>query len=189
MRKSKLLLLPLLCGLAWGEPPATQLMYLSPEEELKLAVAIKREHYPWPALKVGIGQFDGRWFGHIRFFVAPGAGKAQMLRQCRQAVLLAFRLFDKMVQVDLDASPTDDNAESKAVPWFAASVRRSVALNTPLELPPQSWFEIQGPVTLTKDMHGEGDPALSLAQALTTEWARPPRKLTTPATPPPPKSE
>lgn len=187
MRKIALVLW--LFRLSWGEPPATQLMYLSPEDELKLAVAIKREHYPWPALKVGIGQFDGRWFGHIRFFVAAGAGKAQMLRQCRQAVLLAFRLFDKLVQVDIDASPTDDNAQSKAVPWFAASVRRSVASSTPLELPPQSWFEIQGPVTLTQDMHGEGDPALSLAQALTSEWARPPRKMTPTASPQPTKSD
>jgi hypothetical protein len=163
-----------LTGLAWGEPPPTQLMYLSPEVELKLAVAIKREYYPWPALKVGIGQFGQRWFGHIRFFVAPGAGKAQVLRQCRQVSLLAFRMFANMVQLDIDASPTDDTVESKAVPWFAASLKRSTALSTPLELPPQSWFEIQGPVTLRPDMHGEGDPPLSMTQALMTEWARPP---------------
>jgi hypothetical protein len=97
-------LLALTC-LVGAEPPQTQLMYLSPELELKLAVAIKREHYPWPAMKVGIGQFGQRWFGHIRFFVAPGAGKAQMLRQCRQVSLLTFRMFDKMVQIDIDASP------------------------------------------------------------------------------------
>ncbi|MBT9581927.1 hypothetical protein IV102_01175 [bacterium] len=165
-------LLALTC-LVGAEPPQTQLMYLSPELELKLAVAIKREHYPWPAIKVGIGQFGQRWFGHIRFFVAPGAGKAQMLRQCRQVSLLTFRMFDKMVQIDIDASPSDDSVESKAVPWFAASLTRPTALSTPLELPPQSWFEIQGPVTLRPDMHAEGDPALSLAQALTTEWAKP----------------
>lgn len=165
-------LLALTC-LVGAEPPQTQLMYLSPELELKLAVAIKREHYPWPAMKVGIGQFGQRWFGHIRFFVAPGAGKAQMLRQCRQVSLLTFRMFDKMVQIDIDASPSDDSVESKAVPWFAASLTRPMALSTPLELPPQSWFEIQGPITLRTDMHAEGDPALSLAQALTTEWAKP----------------
>lgn len=168
-----LLLGLLLTAFVWAEPPQTQLMYLSPDVELKLAVAIKREHYPWPAMKVGIGQFGDRWFGHIRFFVAPGAGKAQMLRQCRQVSLLAFRMFDKMVQLDVDASPTDDNNERKAVPWFAASLQRSVALTTPLELPPQSWFEIQGPVTLRTDMHAEGDPAESLAQGLMTEWGRP----------------
>ena len=157
----------------WAEPPQTQLMYLSPNLELKLAVAIKREYYPWPALKVGIGQFGQAWFGHIRFLAGPGAGKAQILRQCRQACLLTFRMFDKMVQIDIDASPSDDTVEQKATPWFAASLKRSTALTTPLELPPQSWFEIQGPVTLRPDLHGEGDPPLSLAQALTTEWAKP----------------
>ena len=159
--------------MVWAEPPQTQLMYLSPDEELKLAVAIKREHYPWPTMKVGIGQFGSRWFGHIRFFVALGAGRAEVFRQCRQASLMTFRRFPNMVQVDIDACPCDDTPERKATPWLSASLRRSTALNTPLELPPQSWFEIQGPVTLREDLHQEGDPPDSMAHALMTEWAKP----------------
>lgn len=159
-------------GVLCAEPPPTQLMYLSPKVELQLAVAIKREHYPWPALKVGIGQFGNHWFCQIRFWVAPGAGRAQILRQCRQASLLAFRSFESLTQVDIDACPNDDNATAKATPWFASSLHREKALRTPLDLSPQRWFEAQGPFTLRPELHAEGDPALSLAQALTSEWAR-----------------
>lgn len=166
----------LLTLLASAEPPPTQLMYLSANEELKLAVAIKREYYPWPAMKVGIGQFHNRAFGQIRFFVAPGAGRAQVLRQCRQAALLTFRMFPSMVHLDMDCSPHDDSPEAKAVPWFAASLDRHKALKTSLELPPQKWFEVQGPVTLREDMHKEGNPPDTLSQQLLTNWNVAPRK-------------
>jgi hypothetical protein len=171
----------LLCGLllttvVGGEPPPTQLMYLSAEEELKLAVAIKREYYPWPAMKVGIGQFRGRAFGQIRFFVAPGAGRAQVLRQCRQAALLTLRMFPHMVHLDMDCSPHDDSPEAKAVPWFAASLERDKALKTSLELTPQRWFELQGPQTLREDLHKEGNPPDSLSQQLLVNWNKPIKK-------------
>jgi hypothetical protein len=166
----------LLTKLVAGEPPPTQLMYLSADEELKLAVAIKREYYPWPAMKVGIGQFHGRAFGQIRFFVAPGAGRAQVLRQCRQAALLALRMFPKMVHLDMDCSPHDDSPEAKAVPWFAASLEREKAFKTPLELTPQRWFELQGPLTLREDLHKEGNPPDTLSQQLLVNWNRPLKK-------------
>ncbi len=166
----------LLTTLVAGEPPPTQLMYLSADEELKLAVAIKREYYPWPAMKVGIGQFQGRAFGQIRFFVAPGAGRAQVLRQCRQAALLTLRIFPKMVHLDMDCSPHDDSPEAKAVPWFAASLERDKAFKTPLELTPQRWFEVQGPLTLREDLHKEGNPPDTLSQQLLVNWNKPLKK-------------
>lgn len=176
-------LLPLLLAFwiltipGWTQPPPTQIMYLSPDEELKLAVAIKRQQYPWPALRVGIGKSGPRWFGHIRFWVAPGAGRAHVLRQCRQATLLAFRMFQPLHHLDIDACPMDDTPQEKAKPWFAASMERDKVLKTSLELPPQSWFEVQGPVTLREHLHAEGNPALSLAQALMLQWNKPlPRK-------------
>ena len=173
MRKilSLLMLAPFLAG---AEPPPTQLMYLSADQELKLAVAIKREYYPWPAMKVGIVQFHGRAFGQIRFFVAPGAGRAQVLRQCRQAALLTFRMFPAMVHLDMDCSPHDDSPEAKAVPWFAASLERQKALKTSLDIPPQRWFEAQGPVTLREDLHKEGNPPDTLSQQLLMNWNTPP---------------
>ena len=152
--------------------PSTQLLYLAPEEELKLSVALKRTYVPWPILKIGIGKSDRRWFGHIRFWVKPGAGRAQVLRQCRQAALVAFRLFEPLVQLDLDACPGDDTPQAKATPWFAASLYRDAVFRTSFELPPQSWFELMGPVTLRDDLHREGDPAESMAQALLREWNR-----------------
>lgn len=166
----------LLVGVATAQPspgiPATQLMYLSPEEELKLSVALKRTYVPWPILKIGIGKSDRRWFGHIRFWVKPGAGRAQVLRQCRQAALVAFRLFEPLVQLDIDACPGDDTPKAKATPWFATSLYREAVFRTSLELPPQSWFELMGPVTLRDELHREGDPAESMAQSLLLEWNR-----------------
>ena len=166
----------LLTSLVAGEPPPTQLMYLSADQELKLAVAIKREYYPWPAMKVGIGQFQSRWFGQIRFFVGTGAGRAQVFRQCRQAALLAFRMFPNLVHLDVDASPHDDSPEAKAVPWFAASLDRDKALKTSLELTPQRWFEAQSPLTLREDLHKEGNPPDSLSQQLLMNWNKPVNK-------------
>lgn len=163
----------LVWAVASSEPPPTQLMYLSADQELKLAVAIKREYYPWPAMKVGIGQFQGRAFGQIRFFVAPGAGRAQVLRQCRQVALLTFRMFPHMVHLDMDCSPHDDSPEAKAVPWFAASLDRDKAFKTSLEVPPQRWFEVQGPVTLREDLHKEGNPPDTLSQQLLLNWNTP----------------
>ena len=163
-----------LAVLTWvaAEVPPTQLHYLSPKEELKLAVAIKREYYPWPALKVGVGQSRRNWFCQVRFWVNAGAGRAQVIRQCRQVGLLAFRLFPALAQIDIDACPADDNAQSKAIPWFAASLQRREALELDLGIPPQRWFEKQGPVTLRSELHKEGDPSLSLAQALSQEWSK-----------------
>lgn len=157
-------------AVAGAEIPPTQLHYLSPKEELQLAVAIKREYYPWPALKVGLGQSKKSWFCQVRFWVSQGAGRAHVLRQCRQVGLMAFRMFPALAQIDIDACPADDTAQSKAVPWFAASLRRREALELDLGLPPQMWFEKLGPITLRAELHKEGDAALSLAQALTQEW-------------------
>jgi hypothetical protein len=159
-----------------AEPPSTQLMYLSADQELKLAVAIKREYYPWPAMKVGIGRFHQRSFGQIRFFVAPGAGRAQVLRQCRQVALMTFRMFPHMVHLDMDCCPHDDSPEAKAVPWFAASLEREKAFKTSLEIPPQRWFEVQGPVTLREDLHKEGNPPDTLSQQLLINWNTPLKK-------------
>jgi len=171
----------------WAQPPQTQIMYLSPDEELKLAITIKRQNYPWPAMRVGIGKSGPRWFGHIRFWVAPGAGRAHVLRQCRQATLLAFRLFEPLYHLDIDACPVDDTPQAKAKPWFAASMSRSNALKTSLELPPQSWFEVQGPVTLRDQLHAEGKAPLSLSQALMTQWGKPIVKQAKPQPAPTPR--
>lgn len=170
--RALLVLSMLLGGVALAAPPQTKLMYLSPEVELKLAIALKREYYPWPVMRVGVGQNGPRWFGHIRFWVAPGAGRAQVLRQARQASLLAFRTFPNIVVVDVDAATEDDTPQLKAVPWFAATLQRKSALATPLNLSPQSWFERQGPVTLRDDLHAEGEAADSMAYALMLQWSK-----------------
>jgi hypothetical protein len=162
----------LLLPVAAAAPPQTKLMYLTPDVELKLAIALKREYYPWPVMRVGVGQNGPRWFAHIRFWVAPGAGRAQVLRQARQAALLAFRVFPNIVVIDVDAAPEDDTTAVKAVPWFAATLSRGGALSTPLQLAPQTWFERQGPVTLRDDLHAEGQPAESMAYALLMQWSK-----------------
>lgn len=172
MRRAGLLLAILVAKVA-AEPPPTHLMYLTPDVELKLAVALKREYYPWPIMRIGVAQFDRREFGHIRFWVTRGAGRAHVLRQSRQAALLAFRLRPNMTVLDIDAAPEDDTSTVKAKPWFAATLRRQQALSTSLSLPPQAWFEAQGPITLRDDLHAEGERGISLGSSLFTQWSRP----------------
>jgi hypothetical protein len=180
----RLLLVVLLTPALAAAPPPTKLMYFMPEPELKLAVALRREYYPWPVMRLGIGESGKNWFGHIRFWVAPGAGRAHILRQSRQAALLAFRLFPRLVTLDIDVAAEDDTAIIKAVPWFAATLQRQTVLTTALDLTPQTWFEAQGPVTLRAELHPEGDPVVSLAQALSSEWKKPLPPAPKPASPP-----
>lgn len=156
-----------------AEPPPTHLMYLSSDLELKLAVALKREYYPWPVMRVGVASWNNHEFGHIRFWVKDGAGRAHVLRQSRRAALLAFRLLPRMVVLDIDVAPSDDTSAVKAKPWFSATLRREQALSTSLSLPPQAWFEAQGPITLREKLHHEGDRAQSLAGALLYQWNTP----------------
>ena len=166
----QLLLAILLTGWTAAERPPTQLMYLSAEEELKLVVLLKRQNYTWPVMRVGVGKSGPRWFGHIRFWVGQGAGRSEMLRQGRQAALLAFRLFPQLYQLDVDAAPQDDTSLMKARPWFTASLRRDKALNTSLELPPLHWFQKVSPLVIRKELHAEGDAAQHLSQQLLRQW-------------------
>lgn len=173
-----LLLLVMMCAagadpLPPGAAPPVHVMYLDSPKESKFSVLVKREFYPWPLMRIGFRSSGEHGFGLVRFFVASGARRADLLRQCRRAALLAFRTFPGLHTLDLDAAPSDDNDQVKASPWFAATLERDRALKLSLDTTPEAWFQAQGPLTLHAELVKDRDATAAVLDELLLEWRKP----------------